>query len=117
MLARHPQHPLVLSYAIHRKFAWDGLYQNFLSVANSLQKYSGYEIKDTMSKPTKADVIDFFGTAQTAAEFMGLTRQAVEAWKDGELDEKRFRLLLGSFARKGRRIPDGFRVAPLRQFT
>lgn len=69
-----------------------------------------------MTKPTKADVIEFFGAAQSAAEFMGITRQAVEQWPDKELDEKRYRLLLGSFSRHGRRIPDEFKVEPIRAF-
>lgn len=67
-----------------------------------------------MNRPTKADVIEYFGTEAAAGEFMGLTRQGVEAWPYGELNEKRYRLLLGSFTRQGRRLPRDFRAEPLR---
>ena len=40
----------------------------------------------------KQDVLDFFGDQYKAADFIGISRQAVEAWKDKIPERKAARL-------------------------
>lgn len=67
-----------------------------------------------MNRPTKQDVVEYFGSPQAAGTFMGISRQGIEAWPEGEIGERQLRILLGSFTRQQKRVPDEFKVEPLR---
>lgn len=62
-----------------------------------------------MEKPRKEEIIRYFGSILAAASFMDITTQGLGRWPDGRISEPRYRHLLGSFVRHGKRIPREFR--------